>query len=122
MEYWSKLTIRSEECPGVEYTIQRISLGRRIDLGKRVREMSRRVDFLAAGDTITERVEAGVMQNEIDRLYLEWALASVTGLRIDGEDAGPPLLIECGPEGLAREVLASIKRELDLSEDERKNF
>lgn len=122
MEYWSQLTLRSEAYPGVEYTIRRMSLGRRIDLGKRVREMSQRIDFLGAGDTIAERVEAGVLQNEIDRLYLQWALMSLAGLQIDGENAGPPLLIECGPEGLAREVLAAIKRELDLSEDERKNF
>jgi hypothetical protein len=122
MEYWSKLTIRSEAYPGVEYTIQRMSLGRRIDLGKRVRELSQRIDFLAAGETMSERVEAGVLQNEIDRLYLEWALVSVSGLLVDGEDAGPPLLIQSGPEGLAREVLAAIKRELDLSEAERKNY
>ncbi len=121
MEYWSKLTLRSEEFPGVEYTIQRMSLGRRIDLGKRVRQTGLKAEFLQAGDSLRDRVEVGILQNEIDRLYLEWALMSVTGLRIDGEEAGPPLVIERGPESLTREILTEIKRELDLTEEERKN-
>lgn len=121
MEYWSKLTHRSESHPGVEYTIQRMSLGRRIDLGQRVRELGLKLEFLRAGDTMREQVEAGVLQNEIDRLYLDWGLIGVKGLKIDDVEAGPPLLIERGPESLTREILEAIKMELDLSEDERKN-
>ncbi|MBM3734876.1 MAG: hypothetical protein FJW39_03745 [Acidobacteria bacterium] len=98
-----------------------MSLGRRIELGKRVRELSGRVQFLEAGETMAEQVESGVLRNEIDKLYLEWGLASIAGLIIDGEEARPPKLIESGPESLAREILAAIKRELDLSEEERKN-
>lgn len=121
MEYWSTITHASISHPGVEYTIQRMSLGRRIDLGQRVRELGLKLEFLQAGQTMQEQVEAGVLQNEIDRLYLQWGLLGVTGLRIDGVDATPPAVVDRGPEALTKEILEAIKRELDLSEDERKN-
>ncbi|MGH9622868.1 MAG: hypothetical protein ACRD4G_00845 [Bryobacteraceae bacterium] len=57
----------------------------------------------------------------VERLYLEWGLAEIEGLAIDGTSATPALLIEKGPEPLTREILASIQAELGLSEDERKN-
>ena len=98
-----------------------MSLGRRIDLGQRVRELGLKLEFLQAGQTMQEQVEAGVLQNEIDRLYLQWGLLGVTGLRIDGVDAPPPAVVDRGPEALTKEILEAIKRELDLSEDERKN-
>ena len=58
---------------------------------------------------------------QIDRLYLEWGLQAIDGLSIDGEAATPRLLIEQGPESLTREIVARIRGECHLSEDERKN-
>jgi hypothetical protein len=64
---------------------------------------------------------AGVLAAEIDRVYLEWGLEEIQGLEIDGELATPASLIEKGPLDLAKEILARIKSECGLSEDQRKN-
>ena len=56
------------------------------------------------------------------RLYLEWGLAEVQGLTIDGAPASPAVLVEKGPESLAEEIIAAILGELQLTDEERKNF
>jgi hypothetical protein len=61
------------------------------------------------------------LASEIDRVYLEWGLEAVEGLTVDGETATPALLIDRGPAELAAEILARIRSECGLSEDERKN-
>jgi hypothetical protein len=66
-------------------------------------------------------MDAGLLQAEIDRVYLDWGLANVSGLEIDGERAGPLDLVDRGPEELVREALAAVKAGAGLSEAERKN-
>jgi len=88
---------------------------------RQVRELARRMEFLEAGQEPGEKMEAAIVQAEIDRVYLMWGLAEVSGLEVDGAPATPALLVERGPEVLFREALALIKAEAGLSETERKN-
>jgi ribosomal protein S12 methylthiotransferase accessory factor YcaO len=98
-----------------------MSFGRRIDLARRIREIGCKIEFLDAGSDVREKLEAAVLAVEIDRTYLEWGLAGIEGLKIDGEMATAATLIEKGPADLASEILARIKTESGLTEDERKN-
>jgi hypothetical protein len=118
--YDSSMWYASEICAGVRFRVARISVGRRIELARKIREIGRGVEFLEAGDG-REKLEAMVLGGEIERAYLEWGLEEVEGLAIDGEVASPRALIEKGPADLAAEVLARIKAECGLNEDERKN-
>lgn len=121
MDYTSRVHKRSELFPTVEYTIARLSLGRRIELGQMVREIGLRGEFLAASKNVIEQIDAGILQRRVDRVYLEWGLLAIKGLAIDGAEATPTALIECGPEELTREILGAIRAELQLSEEDRKN-
>lgn len=121
-EYESVAWFDAQSVEGVRYAIARISLGRRIELARRMREIGRKVEYLAAaGDDAREKLEAAVVSAEIDRAYLEWGLLEVAGLSIDGEAATPASAIEKGPLKLAAEMLARVKAEWSLSGDERKN-
>lgn len=106
---------------GIRYRIVRISLGRRIELARRIREIGRKIEFLEAGGSAREKLEAAVLQGEIDRAYLEWGLEAIEGLEIDGEAATPETLIERGPLDLALEIVGKIRAECGLNEEERKN-
>jgi hypothetical protein len=119
--YASLLWSESETIRGVRYAIRRVSLSQRIELTKRARELSLRHDFLKAGDT-ADQLEESLADLLIRRLYLEWGLAELTGLEIDEQPATVEVLIERGPEGLANEIVAAIRGQLGLSEEERKNF
>jgi len=121
MEYQSTVTLESESHPGVRFTVYRMSFGRRLDLLRRVRELAGRAEFLEAGEDPREKIEATLLVGEIDRLYLLWGLAGIEGLEVDGQAATPERLVEAGPEGLCREILAAVKREAGLSEEEQKN-
>ncbi len=121
-ERWSSTVWRDAECrAGVRYEIRRVTFGGRIDLARRIREVGRRAEFLEAGTEAGDKLEATVLGAEIDRAYLEWGLIGVEGLEIDGEVATTIALIDRGPVDLATEILARIKAECGLSEDERKN-
>lgn len=111
----------SETHKGVRFRIARMSVGRRIELAKRIREAGRGLEFLNAGSDVRDKLDAAVLKGEIDRVYLEWGLEAVEGLTIDGEDATPELVIGKGPADLAAEMLAKIRGECGLSENERKN-
>lgn len=111
----------AETCTGVRFRVARISVARRIELARKIREIGRKVEFLEAGQDPREKLEAAVLATEIDRVYLEWGLEEIQGLAIDGEAATPVALIEKGPLDLAKEILARIKGECGLSEDQRKN-
>jgi hypothetical protein len=106
---------------GVRFRIARVSVSRRIELARKIREIGRRLEFLEAGNDAREKIEAAVLAAEIDQAYLEWGLAAVEGLFIDGEEATPAALIEKGPMALAMEILERVKAECGLSENERKN-
>jgi hypothetical protein len=121
MEYASCLTRQSAIYPGVEFVIARMSLGRRIELGRRIRDLGLKGEFLAASTAVNDQLEAGLLEREIGRIYLEWGLVEVRGLRIDGQDASPQAVIALGPEDLATEITQAIRQELQLTGEERKN-
>jgi hypothetical protein len=121
VDYQSIVTVPSEARPGVELRVARMSFGRRVELMKRVRELVRRIEFLEAGAAAGERMEAGLLRAEIDRMFVLWGVTGITGLRVDGEEATPELLAERGPEDVFREALAAVRRQAGLTEEERKN-
>ena len=88
---------------------------------KHVRDLGNRLEFLQAGQTDDDQMQAGILSGEIDRLYVQWGLQEVRGLEIDGLPATPESLANAGPEDIFLEVLAAVKRECGLSEQERKN-
>ncbi len=113
--------LESKAVPGVRFAIHRISFGRRMELSRRVREISQKAEFLEASTELHEKIEANILALEIDAMYLHWGLVCVEGLIIDGQAADAPQLLEKGPEELAREVVSAIKGQCGLSEAERKN-
>ena len=119
--YESEVWIRSEIEPAVRYKIQRISLARKIELTKEIREIGRKVEFLESSNDPREQLEAAALATQIDRAYLAWGLAAVEGLHIDSAPASAMDLVEKGPLSLANEALRFVKRECGLSEQERKN-
>jgi hypothetical protein len=106
---------------GVRFATRRVSLAQRIELTRQVRELTLRNEFLRAGAT-PDQLEAALGELLARRLYLEWGLAAIEGLTIDGNGATPELVIEKGPEKLAEEISSSILAGLTLSEEETKNF
>jgi hypothetical protein len=121
VHYESVVSIDSKAAPGVRFAIHRISFGRRMELSRRVREISQKAEFLDAGTELHEKIEANILAQEIDVMYLQWGLVKIDGLIIDGEVAGTAQLLEKGPEDLAREVVGAIKEQCGLTETERKN-
>jgi hypothetical protein len=121
MNYESERVIASASVEGATFRIARMSFGRRIELTRRIWELTKKVEFLDAGEDPREKLEAAVLRGEIDRVYLSWGLVGVEGLTIDGEAASAERLIEAGPEELSQEIVAAIKAECGLNEDERKN-
>jgi hypothetical protein len=79
------------------------------------------MEFLEAGLEPGDRMDAALLQAEIDRLYLAWGLKSIAGLDVDGVDATPETLADAGPEELFREALEAVRAETGLNEAERKN-
>jgi len=60
--------------------------------------------------------------NEAKPLYLRWAVESITGISIDGQDnPGVDVLIDAGPADLVDEILAEIKKLCGLTPAEQKN-
>ncbi|MBV8812520.1 MAG: hypothetical protein JO033_27935 [Acidobacteriaceae bacterium] len=110
----------SRSTPGVRFATRRVSLGRRIELNKNIRELMLRHEFLKAGET-EDKLEASLGELLVRKLYLEWGLKEISGLKIDGEIATADQLIERGPEALTDEVIEAVQAELALSDDERKN-
>jgi len=121
MEYASYEIVSSKLAAGVSYTIAKMSFGRRVELTRRIRELAGRREFLEAGETPHEKMDAALLASEIDRLYLVWGLKEVAGLELDGGPATPESLAAHGPEDLFREALAAVKEQCGLSEAERKN-
>ncbi len=121
VSYESVLAIQSKALPGVKFVINRISFGRRMELSRRVREITQKAEFLEAGSELAEKIEAGILSQEVDAMYLRWAFVGVDGLEIDGQPATADQMLERGPERLAQEIVAAIKNECGLSEAERKN-
>ena len=77
--YKSEAVVESRAMPGVTFTIAKMSFGRRVELMRRVRELARRMEFLAAGKDAGDKMDAALLQAEIDRLYVTWGVKAVTG-------------------------------------------
>ena len=99
----------------------KMSFGRRVELTRRIRELATRKEFVEAGDTANEKMEAALLGSEIDRIYMLWGLREVKGLEVDGAPATPDSLAASGPEELFREALAAVKQQCGLADTERKN-
>jgi len=121
IHYQSRLWLESETFPGVEFSVRKISLAQRIELSSRVRDLTLKNEFLQSGEP-AEQVEARLADLMVHKLYVEWAVSDLKGLRIDGQAASVSDLIERGPETLVREMAEAIYWHLELSEAERKNF
>jgi hypothetical protein len=111
----------SKAIAGVRFAIRRVSLAQRLELNKRVRELTLRYEFLKAGPA-ADQLEATWADLLVRKLYVEWGLAGLEGLLIDGESASVELLIDKGPEELVDEIVSVLQEEIGLSEEERKNF
>ena len=105
---------------GVRYAINRMSLTHRIALTKSIRELTLKHEFLRAGNP-ADQVEAALSELLIKKLYLEWGLSQIEGLKIDGQAATVEAVIAKGPEELTNEIVAEIQTELGLSDEETKN-
>jgi len=121
MTYDSVTVVESQVAPGVTFAVARMSFGRRVELMRKVRELARRMELLEAGKEPGDRMDAAMLQAEIDRLFLAWGLRSITGLQVDGREASPDSLAEAGPEDLFREALSAVRAETGLNEEQRKN-
>jgi hypothetical protein len=98
-----------------------MSFMRRMALMRQIYDLARRIEFLAAAQDAVSKMDAALLQTEIDRLYVTWGLLEVRGLTVDGISATPELLAAAGPEDLFREALTVVRKETGLTEVERKN-
>ncbi len=121
MEYESLVHCESRSYPGVTYNVRRLSFSRRLDLLSRLRALAPRLEFERAGTTAIERVEAALLEGEINRTYIDWGLEGIDGLLLDGGPATPLALLERGPENLCREIVERIRAECFLTDGQRKN-
>src|SRR5437764_9138992 len=108
MTYESVALVESQVAPGVRFSVTKMSYGRRMALMRRIRELSRRMEFLEAGNEPADKMDAALVEAEIGRLYVSWGLRAVSGLVVDGAEATPELLAESGPEDVFREALAAV--------------
>ncbi len=121
MNYESYEVIPSRLHDGVSYTVNRMSFGRRLELMRRVRDITPKLECFLAGGTQQDKIEASVLSAEIDRLYVEWGLSGIAGLEIDGKAATPMSLAVAGPEHLFQEALGFVMSACRLTGQETKN-
>jgi hypothetical protein len=121
VRFESTRVVESRLAPGVRYTIAAMTFARRVELMTRVREMAQRMEFLTASGEAGDKMDAGLLRAEVDRIYLSWGLRSIEGLVVDGRQADAELLAESGPEELFREAVAAVRAQTGLTETERKN-
>lgn len=121
MTYESTIRVPSTNIPEVTLTIRRVSVARRLELLRKVRELAARLEFYKAGAQLDDKLEAGIASAEVESLYVVWGVEKIEGLRIDGLDATPESLVASGPEDLVREAASLIRSQLGLNEEERKN-
>ena len=101
----SRKVVASQERPGVEFVIARMTFGRRIELMREVRDLAARLEYFEAGRDARNDMEASLLGAEIDRLYIRWGLEEIRGLELDGV----PATGSCGqgssnaPNGLGAE-------------------
>ena len=106
--------------PGVRFAIRRASLLQRIELTRALKALTAKEEFLRAGDAL-EEADAALADLLAKKLYLEWAVADLAGLSIDGHPADVNSLVARGPEDLCDEIVETIRASLELTEQETKN-
>ena len=121
MMYDSTFSVESAAMPGVTLTVRRVSVARRLELLRKVRELAARTEFYKAGAQLDDKLDASIASAEVESIYVVWGVAKIDGLTIDGADATPDSLVADGPEELVREAATLVRSQLGLSEDERKN-
>jgi len=121
MRYESFTRVDSKIAPGVHFTVWKMSYGRRADLMRRIRDLTRRREFLEASESALDKMDSALLGTEINNLYVSWGLRSIAGLTLDGLDATPELLVESGPEELVAEALNAVREQAGLTPSERKN-
>lgn len=112
---------KSQMFPDVSFAVRKMSLADRIQLTNQLKDLISKNEFLRAGD-LQEQSEAAVADLLTKRLYVEWGLVELRGLRIDQCAATPEMLLHKGPELLTDEIVGVIRNSLELTEQERKNF
>ena len=112
--------IDSKAVDGVRFAVREPSLENRIELTRKVHELTLRNEFLAGGREL-QQLELALAEMLVQKALVEWGLVAVEGLKVDGEIPTPAKLIEAGPEDLVAEIGASIRARCGLSEEERKN-
>jgi hypothetical protein len=110
----------SQTVAGVRFAVREPSLAKRIELTRQLHELTLRNEFLAGG-TEMQQLELALAELLVQKLLVEWGLAAIEGLDIDGNKATASSLIESGPESLAAEIAAAVKSRCWLDEEERKN-
>jgi hypothetical protein len=98
-----------------------MSVDRRAELARELLGVTPKLEFAAAGTEAEDRLRATGLIAEVTRIYLRWGLAAIRGLTVDGMPASTEILLERGPEALCEEIAERIKRECNLTADERKN-
>lgn len=121
MDYSSTADFESQTCPGVTFTIRRMSFERRLELIRRVRDAARELEFRTAGESMDDQLAGAAIHAAVEGLYIRWGLHRLHGLRIDGADADTDALLSRGPEVLCREIASEVRRECGLTDEERKN-
>jgi hypothetical protein len=111
----------SQTVAGVRFAIRRVSLQQRIELNRRLRDLTIQYEFLKAGGDAQNQLEAGLSDLLVAKLYLEWGVDEIQGLSIDGKKATVASVIAHGPEELSDEIVQTVQAEIGLTEDERKN-
>ena len=112
--------IESEEIRGVRFSVREPSLGNRIELTQKLHDLTVRNEFLAGGREL-QQLELVLAELMVQRALIEWGLAAIEGLKIDGASPTTDRLIEFGPERLVAEIAAAIRARCGLTEEERKN-
>src|SRR5690349_1860915 len=72
--YESARTVASRVMPGVTFTVARMSFGRRLELMRRIRGLAAKAEFLAAGRSPEDKMDAALVEAEIERTYVNWGL------------------------------------------------
>lgn len=112
--------MESKEFPDVRYSIREPSLGNRITLTQKLHDLTARNEFLAGGREL-QQLELVLADLLVQKALIEWGLAAIEGLKIDGKSPTTDLLIESGPEKLVAEIAQAIRTRCGLTEEERKN-
>ena len=121
MEHESTFAYSPVTAPGVIVKIRKMTFGRRCELLGQVGDLVKKAMFFEAGAGPENQLPAAQERHAADAMLLQWAIESIHGLTIDGEEATASLVIKAGPEELAIELVGVIHNQLGLTSEEIKN-